>query len=186
MLREQVGIRSVKDGCSPQGQCGCCTVLVDGAPRVSCVTPAAAGRRPHDHDARRVRPRRAGAVGRSRSARPARASAASAPPGSSCGLEALRARGVEPGDHAAVEQALLAHLCRCTGWRTILDAYDLAASDLPDPRRTRDRTSGRWRRGSRGPGGRGAAGSDRGRDRSAGRTRGRARRGRLRRRHGAR
>src|SRR6478736_4147233 len=38
-LRDQLGITAVKDGCSPQGQCGCCTVLVDGAPRVSCVTP---------------------------------------------------------------------------------------------------------------------------------------------------
>jgi len=38
-LRGPVGNRSVKDGCSPQGQCGCCTVLVDGQPRVSCVTP---------------------------------------------------------------------------------------------------------------------------------------------------
>src|ERR1700760_3202008 len=38
-LRENLGIWSVKDGCSPQGQCGCCTVLVDGAPRVACVTP---------------------------------------------------------------------------------------------------------------------------------------------------
>ena len=36
VLREQLGIRSVKDGCSPQGQCGCCTVLVDGSPRVAC------------------------------------------------------------------------------------------------------------------------------------------------------
>ena len=35
VLREQLGIRSVKDGCSPQGQCGCCTVLVDGSPRVA-------------------------------------------------------------------------------------------------------------------------------------------------------
>ncbi|MYH94387.1 MAG: 2Fe-2S iron-sulfur cluster binding domain-containing protein, partial [Acidimicrobiaceae bacterium] len=40
VLREQLGVRSVKDGCSPQGQCGCCTVLVDGQPRVACVTPA--------------------------------------------------------------------------------------------------------------------------------------------------
>ena len=38
-LRDHLGVRSAKDGCSPQGQCGCCTVLVDGAPRVSCVTP---------------------------------------------------------------------------------------------------------------------------------------------------
>ncbi|NIR35356.1 MAG: 2Fe-2S iron-sulfur cluster binding domain-containing protein, partial [Actinobacteria bacterium] len=39
VLRGPAGARSVKDGCSPQGQCGCCTVLVDGQPRVSCVTP---------------------------------------------------------------------------------------------------------------------------------------------------
>ncbi len=39
ILREQLGIRGVKDGCAPQGQCGCCTVLVDGQPRVACVTP---------------------------------------------------------------------------------------------------------------------------------------------------
>ena len=40
VLRDRLGVRGPKDGCSPQGQCGCCTVLVDGAPRVSCVTPA--------------------------------------------------------------------------------------------------------------------------------------------------
>jgi len=28
VLRERLGIVSVKDGCAPQGQCGCCTVLV--------------------------------------------------------------------------------------------------------------------------------------------------------------
>src|ERR1700737_809678 len=39
VLRERLGLRSPKDGCAPQGQCGCCTVLVDGAPRVACVTP---------------------------------------------------------------------------------------------------------------------------------------------------
>ncbi len=38
-LRDHLGLTSAKDGCSPQGQCGCCTVLVDGAPRVACVTP---------------------------------------------------------------------------------------------------------------------------------------------------
>ncbi|MFM8304384.1 MAG: (2Fe-2S)-binding protein, partial [Actinomycetota bacterium] len=39
VLRERLGITSVKDGCAPQGQCGCCTVLVDGEARVACVTP---------------------------------------------------------------------------------------------------------------------------------------------------
>ena len=40
VLRDRVGAKGPKDGCSPQGQCGCCTVLVDGQPRVACVTPA--------------------------------------------------------------------------------------------------------------------------------------------------
>src|SRR5712671_4628840 len=41
VLRERLGVVSAKDGCAPQGQCGCCTVLVDGEPRVACVTPMA-------------------------------------------------------------------------------------------------------------------------------------------------
>ena len=41
VLRDRLGVRTPKDGCSPQGQCGCCTVWVDGQPRVSCVTPIA-------------------------------------------------------------------------------------------------------------------------------------------------
>src|SRR5437899_10079337 len=39
VLRDRLGLRTAKDGCAPQGQCGCCTVLVDGDPRVACVTP---------------------------------------------------------------------------------------------------------------------------------------------------
>ena len=40
-LRDHLNVRTVKDGCSPQGQCGCCTVWVDGQARVACVTPVA-------------------------------------------------------------------------------------------------------------------------------------------------
>ena len=35
-LREELAVCSPKDGCSPSGQCGCCTVLVDGKAVVSC------------------------------------------------------------------------------------------------------------------------------------------------------
>jgi len=35
-LREVAGLISPKDGCSGEGVCGCCTVLVDGASRLSC------------------------------------------------------------------------------------------------------------------------------------------------------
>ena len=35
-LREELDVTSPKDGCSPSGQCGCCTVLVEGKAVVSC------------------------------------------------------------------------------------------------------------------------------------------------------
>src|SRR5512135_1210919 len=41
-LRERCGIVSLKDGCRPQGQCGCCLALVDGSPKVTCAMSAAA------------------------------------------------------------------------------------------------------------------------------------------------
>jgi aerobic-type carbon monoxide dehydrogenase small subunit (CoxS/CutS family) len=134
VLRSTLGLRSPKDGCSPQGQCGCCTVLVDGQPRVACVTPVrrVAGRSIRTLD------------GLDAAVRERWGEAFSATGGSQCGfctpgiicrLEALRARGTAPDDHAAVEQALLAHLCRCTGWRTILDAWDAATGGAPRSRR---------------------------------------------------
>jgi aerobic-type carbon monoxide dehydrogenase small subunit (CoxS/CutS family) len=122
VLREQLGNRSVKDGCSPQGQCGCCTVLVDGQPRVSCVTPA-----------RRVAGRSITTLdGLDDAERDAWAAAFCATGSSQCGFctggiimrfEGLRAKDVAVDDAAAVARSLQAHLCRCTGWRTIVDAY---------------------------------------------------------------
>src|SRR5688500_19280845 len=38
-LREELDITSPKDGCSPSGQCGCCTVLIDGKAVVACQLP---------------------------------------------------------------------------------------------------------------------------------------------------
>jgi len=37
-LRDELNITSPKDGCSPSGQCGCCTVLINGKAVVSCQT----------------------------------------------------------------------------------------------------------------------------------------------------
>lgn len=139
VLREQLGVTSVKDGCSPQGQCGCCTVWVDGAPRVSCVTPVrrVAGRSVTTLDGLdpAVRDRWVGAL--------------VATGGSQCGfctpgivlrLAALAAPGTpSPEDRgrlaARVDQSLAAHLCRCTGWQTVREAALAVLLDepLPDP-----------------------------------------------------
>src|SRR6266481_5687925 len=37
VLREQCGVVSAKDGCAPEGTCGCCLVLIDGHPALSCL-----------------------------------------------------------------------------------------------------------------------------------------------------
>ena len=37
VLREECGIVSAKNGCAPEGTCGCCAVLVDGRPVLSCL-----------------------------------------------------------------------------------------------------------------------------------------------------
>jgi aerobic-type carbon monoxide dehydrogenase small subunit (CoxS/CutS family) len=127
-LRNRLGVRSPKDGCSPQGQCGCCTVWVDGAPRVACVTPVG-----------RVAGRTVTTVEGLEDAG-AWSEALCAAGGSQCGfctpgiVMRLAALGDARADRAAVEKALLAHLCRCTGWGTIVEAAlsDTGPSARPD------------------------------------------------------
>jgi aerobic-type carbon monoxide dehydrogenase small subunit (CoxS/CutS family) len=128
VLRERLQLRTPKDGCSPQGQCGCCTVWVDCAPRVSCVTPIRrlAGREVTTVDGlpAELRQRWADAfteVGASQ--------CGFCTPGIIMRLAALDGPGhdgtrVVP--EAKVHQALLAHLCRCTGWQTVVEAAQLA------------------------------------------------------------
>jgi xanthine dehydrogenase small subunit len=130
-LRGQLGERSPKAGCSPQGQCGCCTVLVDGSPRVACVTPA-----------RRVAGRSITTVdGLSPEVRTLWSEAFLATGASQCGfctpgiicrLEGLRTGGTEVDDRTALEKALAAHLCRCTGWQTIGEAWRIAAGEVSE------------------------------------------------------
>src|SRR5690606_11403347 len=96
----------------------CCTVLVDGAPRVACVTPV-----------RRIAGRRITTVdGLPDDERQAWADAFVATGGSQCGFCTpgiiCRLAGPKPPGRAAVARALAAHLCRCTGWQTILEAVE--------------------------------------------------------------
>ncbi len=124
VLRERLELVSVKDGCAPQGQCGCCTVLVDGEPRVSCVTPAL-----------RVAGRTVTTIeGLDPAVRERLAAGFVATGGSQCGFCTpgilLRAAALMSRHKTArvdLDRGLAAHLCRCTGWLTVYDAIDRAS-----------------------------------------------------------
>jgi aerobic-type carbon monoxide dehydrogenase small subunit (CoxS/CutS family) len=128
-LRDRLGVRTVKDGCSPQGQCGCCTVRVDGSARVACVTPVA-----------RVAGRAVTTLGGlAGDVRDRWADALVATGGSQCGFctpgIVVRLASDAGSDDTSVRRALQAHLCRCTGWQTIVEAAGLVRSGAALPER---------------------------------------------------
>lgn len=127
-LREELDITSAKDGCSPTGQCGCCTVLIDGKARVSCQTSME---------------KIAGKEVVTLEGLPTEEVARYADAFAACG--ALQCGFCTPGivvrtkalidkdgaeltrDKAARHMG--AHLCRCTGYIKVLDAVEALAQD---------------------------------------------------------
>jgi xanthine dehydrogenase molybdenum-binding subunit len=131
-LREELAVTSPKDGCSPSGQCGCCTVLLDGKATVSCLVSLdkAAGREVVTLEGFDPRERE----------RLARAFAATGAlqcgfctPGIMVRTKSLLDAKGSALDRATIEGRLGAHLCRCTGYRKIIEAIELLASGEPLP-----------------------------------------------------
>lgn len=128
-LREELDITSPKDGCSPSGQCGCCTVLIDGKATVSCQYDVAKAEGKSITTLEGVAD-----VERQRFA-----DAFSACGGLQCGFcipgIVMRAKAQidKKGDSltkAGMAPHLGAHLCRCTGYVKILDAIDAVAHGI--------------------------------------------------------
>lgn len=125
-LRDELDVTSPKDGCSPSGQCGCCTVHIDGKAVVSCQQPLSkiAGRSVLTLE------------GVDEAERTAFSDAFAACGGLQCGFcipgIVMRAKaqidkkGAELG-RADMARHLGAHLCRCTGYVKILDAIESVA-----------------------------------------------------------
>ncbi len=129
-LREVIGLTGTKQGCDG-GECGACTVLVDGAPRLACITLAA---------------RCAGAEvetieGLSKNGRLSRLQQAFHEKlGSQCGYctpgmimaaEALLRSDPAPTDET-IRKALSGNICRCTGYVKIIESVQAAAKAEPE------------------------------------------------------
>jgi aldehyde oxidoreductase len=127
-LRETEGVVSAKDGCSPQAACGCCTVELGGKAVLSCTTPM-----------RLVEGKEVVTTeGLSKLAQEAFAEAFARNGGAQCGFcipgivmrawNLLKSKPEPTRDE--VERGLNQHLCRCTGYKKILDSIDEAAKSL--------------------------------------------------------
>ena len=126
-LREELDVTSPKDGCSPSGQCGCCTVLVDGKATVSCSLSL-----------ERVAGRSVTTLeGLAEDERERYARAFASTGALQCGFctpgIVMRAKALVDKDGPALTRDKAArhlggHLCRCTGYHPILDAIETLAA----------------------------------------------------------
>ena len=124
-LRYSLGLTGSKQGCD-KGDCGACTVLVDGVPTLSCLTPV------HEAEDREV----VTVEGLATPDGPhplqdefdlyGAAQCGFCTPGILCSAAALLERTQEP-TREEIREALSGNLCRCTGYAKIYDAVAAAA-----------------------------------------------------------
>ena len=129
-LREELDITSPKDGCSPSGQCGCCTIMIDGKAQVSCQYPVAKA------EGKEITT----LEGVAEEERTRYSDAFSACGGLQCGFcipgIVMRAKSQVDKKGADLKREdmarhLGAHLCRCTGYVKVLDAIETVAKGTP-------------------------------------------------------
>ena len=129
VLREDLGLTSVKNGCA-EGACGACTILVDGKPVRACVQPAA-------HFSGQSILTVEGLSAQEKALYVTAFSEAGAVqcgfciPGMVLAAKALLDRNKTPS-RAEAAAAIRNNICRCTGYKKILDGILLAASFLRD------------------------------------------------------
>ena len=132
MLRDRLGLTGTKEGCS-NGNCGTCTVLIDGKPVCSCLMFAT------EADGTRITTIEGVAIGNE--LHPVQ-TALMAHGGSQCGYctpgivlsaKALLERNPAPTEQD-IRHAIAGNLCRCTGYDKIVGAIAAAAKQMSEAR----------------------------------------------------
>ncbi len=124
VLRERCGVVTPKDGCAPQGYCGCCTSLIDGKPVPICL------RKPEQVAGKSITT----LEGLSPERRELLSQAFVKEGAVQCGyctpgLVVRASAIVDQGktERREIARSLSGHLCRCTGYARILDAVQTAS-----------------------------------------------------------
>lgn len=134
VLRDDLGLKGTKEGCG-EGECGACTVLLDGAPVVSCLV--AAGQVPDGAQIMTVEGLEKTEGGRILQRVYVEKGAAQCGfciPGMLLSSYALLQRMARPSE-AVIREAHAGNLCRCTGYAKIIEAVQAAAREWPRPRK---------------------------------------------------
>ena len=131
VLREEMGLTGTKHGCE-LGECGTCTVLLDGRPVLSClVLPRACEGKPIVTVEGLQRGAEADPLQRA-FAELGAAQCGYCTPGILCAARDLLDRRPDP-TRDEIREALSGNLCRCTGYIKIYEAVELAARRRTDP-----------------------------------------------------
>ena len=127
VLRDRLGLTGAKRSCDVQ-VCGACTVLLDGLPVSSCCTLAWEARGRDITTIEGLAELPAFAALEDAFTRHAALQCGFCTPGLVLTVQALREEGELPADEAGIKRALAGNLCRCTGYKAIVEAVqELAA-----------------------------------------------------------